>query len=90
MSLNIMRLVRDTSGTMLYFLEYDAMRHALGRDRRGEQHETPPWLPIPPSLVPFVCGSLSGVTSWALIYPLDVLVSCFPLLTPNRLLIALI
>ncbi|KAL1669292.1 mitochondrial carrier domain-containing protein [Schizophyllum commune] len=64
--------LRDTSGTMLYFLEYDAMRHALGRDRRGEQHETPPWLPIPPSLVPFVCGSLSGVTSWALIYPLDV------------------
>ncbi|TRM62672.1 mitochondrial carrier domain-containing protein [Schizophyllum amplum] len=64
--------VRDTSGTMLYFMEYDAMRHALGRDRRGEQHETPPWLPIPGSLVPFVCGSLAGVTSWALIYPLDV------------------
>ncbi|KAF7363531.1 putative mitochondrial carrier C29A3.11c [Mycena sanguinolenta] len=40
--------------------------------RNGEQGETPSWLPIHSSLVPFVCGSLSGVTSWALIYPLDV------------------
>ena len=65
-------LVRDTLGTALYFFEYDGMRHILGRLPSGEQGPTPPWLPIHPSLVPFVCGSLAGVTSWALIYPLDV------------------
>ncbi|KIK49239.1 hypothetical protein CY34DRAFT_7546 [Suillus luteus UH-Slu-Lm8-n1] len=64
--------VRDTAGTALYFFEYDAMRHLLGRQRSGEQGPTPAWLPIPTSLIPFVCGSLAGVTSWALIYPLDV------------------
>ncbi|PPQ93286.1 hypothetical protein CVT25_015284 [Psilocybe cyanescens] len=67
-----LHFVRDTAGTALYFLEYDGMRHLLGRQRSGEQGPTPSWLPIHPSLVPFVCGSLSGVTSWALIYPLDV------------------
>ncbi|KAJ2913437.1 hypothetical protein MD484_g6975, partial [Candolleomyces efflorescens] len=67
-----LHFIRDTSGTALYFLEYDGMRHLLGRNRLGEQGETPHWLPIHPSLVPFVCGSLSGVTSWAIIYPLDV------------------
>lgn len=67
-----LHFVRDTTGTALYFLEYDGMRHILGRNRAGEQGETPAWLPIHPSLVPFVCGSLSGVTSWAIIYPLDV------------------
>nr|GAT53256.1 predicted protein [Mycena chlorophos] len=67
-----LHFARDTLGTGLYFLEYDGARHLLGRRRNGEQGETPPWLPIPSSLVPFVCGSLAGVTSWALIYPLDV------------------
>ncbi|KAF8212119.1 mitochondrial carrier [Mycena galopus ATCC 62051] len=67
-----LHFLRDTLGTALYFLEYDGMRHLLGRDRNGEQGATPSWLPIHSSLVPFVCGSLSGVTSWALIYPLDV------------------
>jgi len=67
-----LHFLRDTLGTALYFLEYDGMRHLLGRQRNGEQGPTPSWLPIHPSLVPFVCGSLSGVTSWALIYPLDV------------------
>ncbi|KAJ7940527.1 mitochondrial carrier domain-containing protein [Mycena leptocephala] len=67
-----LHFMRDTLGTALYFFEYDGMRHLLGRDRNGEQGATPSWLPIPASLVPFVCGSLSGVTSWALIYPLDV------------------
>ncbi|KAJ8078874.1 hypothetical protein PM082_013158 [Marasmius tenuissimus] len=67
-----LHFIRDTSGTALYFLEYDGMRHLLGRQRNGEQGPTPPWLPIPASLVPFVCGSFAGVTSWALIYPLDV------------------
>lgn len=64
--------VRDTSGTALYFLEYDGMRHLLGRMRSGEQGQTPSWLPIHHSLIPFVCGSLAGVSSWALIYPVDV------------------
>ena len=54
-------LVRDTAGTALYFLEYDGMRHLLGRQRSGEQGPTPSWLPVPASLVPFVCGSVSGV-----------------------------
>lgn len=67
-----LHFIRDTTGTALYFLEYDGMRHLLGRQRSGEQGPTPPWLPIPASLVPFVCGSFAGVTSWALIYPMDV------------------
>jgi len=67
-----LHFLRDTAGTALYFLEYDGMRHLLGRHPSGEQGPTPSWLPIHASLVPFVCGSLSGVTSWALIYPLDV------------------
>ncbi|KAF7338209.1 putative mitochondrial carrier C29A3.11c [Mycena venus] len=67
-----LHFLRDTLGTALYFFEYDGMRHLLGRDRNGEQGATPSWLPIHSSLVPFVCGSVSGVTSWALIYPLDV------------------
>ncbi|EGO18664.1 hypothetical protein SERLADRAFT_418850 [Serpula lacrymans var. lacrymans S7.9] len=67
-----LHFLRDMSGTALYFFEYDAMRHLLGRRPSGEQGSTPPWLPIPVSLIPFVCGSLAGVTSWALIYPLDV------------------
>ncbi|TDL24834.1 mitochondrial carrier [Rickenella mellea] len=67
-----LHLLRDTSGTALYFLEYDGMRHMLGRLPSGEQGPTPSWLPIPQSIVPFFCGSLSGVSSWALIYPLDV------------------
>jgi len=67
-----LHFLRDTSGTALYFLEYDGMRHLLGRNRLGEQGPTPAWLPIHQSVVPFFCGSLAGVTSWALIYPLDV------------------
>ncbi|KAL5489820.1 hypothetical protein ACEPAI_4652 [Sanghuangporus weigelae] len=67
-----LHLLRDTSGTALYFLEYDGMRHLMGRLPSGEQGPTPSWLPIPSSIVPFFCGSFSGVTSWALIYPLDV------------------
>ena len=63
---------RDLSGTALYFGEYEAMRHFLGRSPAGTQGDTPVWAPIPPSLIPFACGSLAGVTSWALIYPLDV------------------
>ncbi|KAF8077862.1 hypothetical protein FPV67DRAFT_1443423 [Lyophyllum atratum] len=56
-----LHFLRDTTGTALYFLEYDGMRHLLGRKRSGEQGPTPPWLPIHPSVVPFFCGSLAGV-----------------------------
>jgi len=63
---------RDMSGTALYFLEYDSMRFLLGRQPSGEQGPTPSWLPIHPTLIPFLCGSFAGVSSWALIYPLDV------------------
>ncbi|KAH8833695.1 mitochondrial carrier domain-containing protein [Flagelloscypha sp. PMI_526] len=62
---------RDTLGTALYFLEYDGMRFMMGRSREGTQDQKP-WLPIPNALIPFFCGSFAGVTSWALIYPLDV------------------
>ena len=58
---SLILLVRDTAGTALYFLEYDGMRHLLGRHRSGEQGPTPSWLPVPASVVPFVCGSVSGV-----------------------------
>lgn len=44
----------------------------MGRLQSGEQGDTPQWLPLHASLVPFFCGSVAGVTSWALIYPLDV------------------
>ncbi|KAJ3814970.1 hypothetical protein F5876DRAFT_31763 [Lentinula aff. lateritia] len=67
-----LHFIRDTTGTMLYFLEYDGMRYLLGRQRSGEQGPIPAGIPIPVSLAPFVCGSFAGVTSWALIYPLDV------------------
>jgi len=67
-----LHFLRDTCGTALYFWEYDMMRHACGRLPSGEQGPTPAWLPIPAGLIPFTCGSLAGVTSWALIYPMDV------------------
>ncbi|CDO72935.1 hypothetical protein BN946_scf185002.g120 [Trametes cinnabarina] len=67
-----LHFVRDTMGTALYFFEYDGFRYIMGRNASGAQGDTPPWLPIPVSLVPFMCGSLAGVSSWALIYPLDV------------------
>lgn len=67
-----LHFLRDTLGTALYFCEYDAMRQLMGRKPSGAQGATPPWFPLPLSLVPFVCGSFAGVTSWALIYPVDV------------------
>ena len=59
-------------GTALYFMEYDSFRYLLGRQQTGEQGPVPAWLPVHPNLIPFLCGSVAGVTSWALIYPLDV------------------
>lgn len=67
-----LHFVRDTAGTALYFMEYDTMRLGLGRLPDGHQGATPAWLPIHPTMIPFLCGSIAGVTSWAIIYPLDV------------------
>lgn len=80
-----LHFVRDTLGTALYFAEYDVMRFWLGgrkSDGAGRhskygaantQGDLPSWAKwLPPQLVPFLCGSLAGVTSWALIYPVDV------------------
>jgi len=69
-----LHLLRDTLGTALYFAEYDVFRHVLGRLPSGLQGPQPRWLPfhIPDSLIPFTCGSFAGVSSWAIIYPLDV------------------
>ncbi|KDQ17972.1 hypothetical protein BOTBODRAFT_29288 [Botryobasidium botryosum FD-172 SS1] len=67
-----LHFLRDTAGTALYFLEYDSMRYLLGRDTHGKQGPVPSWFPVHPTLIPFLCGSLAGVSSWALIYPLDV------------------
>ncbi|KZO97833.1 mitochondrial carrier [Calocera viscosa TUFC12733] len=67
-----MHFVRDTLGTSLYFMEYDSFRYLMGRSITGDQGDPPAWLPLPTSLIPFFCGSVAGVTSWAIIYPVDV------------------
>ena len=78
-----LHFIRDTTGTALYFAEYDVLRYILGRKktydakgkgREDEQGEVPDWARswLPRSIIPFVCGSLAGVTSWAMIYPIDV------------------
>lgn len=79
-----LHFVRDTLGTALYFAEYDVLRFVLGRKTglgpgqngrgEGEQGDVPDWAKswLPKGLVPFLCGSVAGVTSWALIYPVDV------------------
>jgi solute carrier family 25 carnitine/acylcarnitine transporter 20/29 len=78
------------------------LRHLLGRKvnmsdveeggRRGreEQGDVPEWARgwLPKGVIPFLCGSLAGVTSWALIYPVDVSKLCYyrvPLLIPYLL-----
>ncbi|KAF8310049.1 mitochondrial carrier [Cantharellus anzutake] len=69
-----LHLLRDTLGTAMYFAEYDCFRRILGRLPSGAQGPQPAWLPfhLPDSLLPFLCGSFAGVSSWAIIYPLDV------------------
>lgn len=82
-----LHFVRDMLGTALYFAEYDVMRYYLGRQKtkireNGEgggfgydvQGDVPDWAKawLPKQAVPFLCGSVAGVSSWALIYPVDV------------------
>jgi len=82
-----LHFVRDTLGTSLYFAEYDVMRHMLGRMKVGKDDElvqgrVPDWARswLPKGLIPFLCGSLAGVSSWALIYPVDVrFIPCSPM-----------
>jgi hypothetical protein len=54
----------------------DPIRSTGSEDRfsGSTQGDLPDWAKgwLPPQLVPFLCGSLAGVTSWALIYPVDV------------------
>ena len=73
--LTYMPPVRDTLGTALYFAEYDVFRYVLGRDPLTDrQGPVPEWAKglLPVSLIPFSAGAVAGVTSWALIYPVDV------------------
>nr|XP_019045012.1 hypothetical protein I302_06928 [Kwoniella bestiolae CBS 10118]OCF23942.1 hypothetical protein I302_06928 [Kwoniella bestiolae CBS 10118] len=47
----------------------------IGSGAKAEiQGDVPNWAKgiLPKSMIPFVCGSLAGVSSWALIYPVDV------------------
>ncbi|KAF8321634.1 mitochondrial carrier [Clavulina sp. PMI_390] len=69
-----LHLTRDTLGTGFYFLEYDVARAMLGRQPNGVQGPQPAWMPfkIYDEFLPFACGATAGVTSWAVIYPLDV------------------
>ncbi|WVN86145.1 uncharacterized protein L203_101306 [Cryptococcus depauperatus CBS 7841] len=79
-----LHFIRDTLGTALYFAEYDVMRYYLGRSKSEQegrsagrmddvQGDVPDWARtwLPKSIIPFLCGSLAGVSSWALIYPVD-------------------
>nr|XP_018261786.1 uncharacterized protein I303_06231 [Kwoniella dejecticola CBS 10117]OBR83944.1 hypothetical protein I303_06231 [Kwoniella dejecticola CBS 10117] len=69
-----LHFIRDTLGTALYFAEYDVMRYYLGRSKSSISNHLPAWARniLPKGLIPFFCGSVAGVTSWALIYPVDV------------------
>lgn len=49
-------------------------RKGVEGDAELTQGDLPDWARrwLPKGFVPFLCGSLAGVTSWALIYPVDV------------------
>lgn len=55
--------LRDTLGTSLYFTSYDSLRYLLDEKRNN--------FGIPPTLIPFICGSTCGIGSWFLVYPID-------------------
>lgn len=57
-----------------YGAEREETVKGKGRLRDDEQGEVPEWARswLPKGMIPFMCGSLAGVSSWALIYPIDV------------------
>lgn len=63
-----LHMMRDMAGTALYFGLYDTMRLL------GDRLETQPgWQSVPRPMVTFLIGSMSGITSWLLVYPLDLI-----------------
>ncbi|GAA5931251.1 hypothetical protein JCM3775_004975 [Rhodotorula graminis] len=56
--------LRDTLGTGMYFGMYDSAQHLIksNPDTFGN---------VPVTLSTFACGSIAGVSSWAAIYPVD-------------------
>ncbi|OAV96445.1 hypothetical protein PTTG_03996 [Puccinia triticina 1-1 BBBD Race 1] len=73
--------LRDTLGTGLYFLGYDTARFFAEKKideieyRRSLDSNSEYGFVLPRSALPFLCGSTCGVTSWFIIYPLDVVKS---------------
>ncbi|POY70600.1 hypothetical protein BMF94_6378 [Rhodotorula taiwanensis] len=57
--------LRDTLGTGLYFGMYDSAQHIIHRSH-ADLFEN-----VPTALTTFISGSVAGVSSWALIYPVD-------------------
>ena len=56
-------VVRDTLGTAIYFMTYESSKQLL-TTYRGDKSTTNP-------LAVVIAGGICGVTSWALIYPID-------------------
>ncbi|KAH8925762.1 mitochondrial carrier [Atractiella rhizophila] len=56
----VLHSFRDCFGTGIYFAFYDSIRHSKTVKRT-----------INEPLQPFLCGSLCGVMSWIIVYPLD-------------------
>ncbi|BGP22831.1 mitochondrial carrier protein, carnitine/acylcarnitine translocase [Rhodotorula toruloides] len=56
--------LRDTLGTGLYFGMYDSAQHVIWNNPDVFEN-------VPTTLSTFVCGSVAGVSSWAAIYPVD-------------------
>ncbi|KAH9454137.1 hypothetical protein Pst134EA_013224 [Puccinia striiformis f. sp. tritici] len=73
--------LRDTLGTGIYFLGYDTARFFSEKKideieyRRSLDPDSDHGFLLPRSALPFLCGSTCGVTSWFIIYPLDVVKS---------------
>ncbi|KAA1102465.1 hypothetical protein PGT21_000227 [Puccinia graminis f. sp. tritici] len=76
---NIVYGIRSATG--LYFLGYDTARFFAEKKideieyRRSLEPTSDYGFVLPRSALPFLCGSTCGVTSWFIIYPLDVVKS---------------
>lgn len=58
-------MIRDMGGSALYYCIYDTLR--VLTERLGDK------LRLPGPLVPFMTGSASGILSWFIIYPMDMI-----------------